>query len=331
MLEDRQRQVTGQRITALDALRGFALTGIVLVNAQDLLDVRTPAGASAIVDGLNLFVQGRFFPIFGFLFGVGMAIFLTNAERRGDRPYLLMVRRLGALLVLGIAHHLLQPGEVLIEYAVVGLVVMWAHRVRPVILLPLAVSLTVAVGIVASGPLVVPALFLLGMAVGRTDLWRHSERYRRGYAVAFGVSAVGSAAVLLLVPAARGDARFDQWAGAVGLLMSVGYASGLLLVLSTATGRVLSRILAPFGRMALTNYITQTVLLVLVHATLLRGAVSPSASLLAATGVLLVQIPASTWWLSRYPQGPLEWVWRKATYGGTDAGRVNDQPASLVR
>jgi len=230
-----------------------------------------------------------------------------------------MVRRLAALLVLGVAHHLLQPGEVLVEYAVVGLVVLAAHRLRQAVLLPLAAALTAVVGALASGPLVTPALFLLGMAVGRTDLPRRCEHHRVGYARAGAGVTAASLALLILVPTARGDARFDQWAGTAGLLMSGAYVCGLLLLQPTTAGAALERVLVPCGRMALTNYIAQTLLLLLLHVTVLRGAVSAPASLAAALGVLLVQVPASAWWLSRHPQGPLEWLWRRVTYGNLAA------------
>ncbi|HZB60414.1 MAG TPA: hypothetical protein VFA73_14615 [Actinomycetota bacterium] len=105
-----------ERIQALDVLRGFALCGIVLINIYQTLGMRDlPAG-------LEHFVMARFYVIFSLLFGVGFAIFLERASARSDRPRVLLVRRFVFLALLGGLHHLLQPGEVLLPYAICGLV-----------------------------------------------------------------------------------------------------------------------------------------------------------------------------------------------------------------
>jgi uncharacterized protein len=103
---------SGPRIGRLDALRGFALCGILLVNIGPLMQMPD------IVDGrklpiphvLNLTADQRFFPLFSLLFGVGFGIFLPRAKARAERPRLLLARRLAALAVLGTAHQWLHPG-----------------------------------------------------------------------------------------------------------------------------------------------------------------------------------------------------------------------------
>ena len=77
--------------------------------------------------------------------------------------------------------------------------------------------------------------------------------------------------------------------------------------------------MAATGRMPLTNYLTQT----LIATTLfygwgfgLWGQVGPALDLLLAVGIFfVVQVPLSQWWLSRHELGPLEWLWRRLTYG----------------
>jgi uncharacterized protein len=306
------------RIGALDQLRGFALAGIVLVNALFLMGVVGMDGtgpASPISSALDVLVQGRFYPIFALLFGVGMTVFLTNAHRRGDRPYRRMLRRLGVLAVLGAGHMVINQGDVLLMYAIVGALVLVAHRFPQRVLVPLAVLAIVPGAYFGGGELVLPGLFMLGMAAGRTDALTDPERFRAAYTG--GVVACGAAgvALMLAVPAARESSLAEPFAGAVGVIMAASYVCAMMLFLPTASGQRLGRTLAPFGRMALTNYISQTVIMVLLHATVMDGANTPLIALVTAVAIVAVQIPLSRWWLTRHRQGPLEAAWRRLTYG----------------
>jgi uncharacterized protein len=77
--------------------------------------------------------------------------------------------------------------------------------------------------------------------------------------------------------------------------------------------------LAPAGRMPLTNYLMQSVLMgvLLTGWGLALGLVLGRAELaLLALAIVAVQIVLSRWWIARFRQGPVEWLWRKATYGG---------------
>ena len=69
------------------------------------------------------------------------------------------------------------------------------------------------------------------------------------------------------------------------------------------------------GRMALTNYLTQTIIGVIVLRTLFEpGDLNRSWILLFIVAVWVVQLAWSQAWLSRFRYGPFEWVWRCATY-----------------
>jgi len=69
------------------------------------------------------------------------------------------------------------------------------------------------------------------------------------------------------------------------------------------------------GRMALTNYLTQTILGVIIIRTLFEpGDLSRSWILLFIVAVWVIQLAWSKPWLDRFRYGPFEWVWRCATY-----------------
>jgi uncharacterized protein len=124
-----------QRIEAIDVLRGLALFGVIAINAvfefrvdifeQFLTSSGTlPAVDRVLKDVLSAAVELKAFALFSFLFGVGLAI---QFERLANHPrrVALLVRRLVVLLLLGAVHLLLiWNGDILVEYAVAGLIVL---------------------------------------------------------------------------------------------------------------------------------------------------------------------------------------------------------------
>lgn len=72
------------------------------------------------------------------------------------------------------------------------------------------------------------------------------------------------------------------------------------------------------GRMALTNYLMQTIIAIALFYGIGLGwgtNVSAVAFEAIAVGVFLVQVLWSRWWLAHFQFGPFEWVWRSLTYG----------------
>lgn len=101
-------------------------------------------------------------------------------------------------------------------------------------------------------------------------------------------------------------------------LTSFGYISGLCLLYEHAKKAGIWTLLAYPGRMALTNYIMQSVIGVIIFYGIGFGYGADIgliyADLIAAV-VFIVEIAASTLWLKFFRFGPLEWIWRCLTYG----------------
>ncbi len=129
------------RIERIDALRGFALFGILQVNIQgfawgaaDPLGYLTPPAGTldlALRFLQAAFFEGKFYPIFAFLFGAGLAMQMRKLRHMADGDAAVarraLRRRLWILLAMGIAHgFLLYCGDVLSAYAVCGLLFLWA-------------------------------------------------------------------------------------------------------------------------------------------------------------------------------------------------------------
>jgi uncharacterized protein len=75
---------------------------------------------------------------------------------------------------------------------------------------------------------------------------------------------------------------------------------------------------APVGRMALTNYLMHSIVCVTLSYGFGLGLwwhIGASRAMAIAALIIAIQIPLSALWLSRYRFGPVEWVWRRLTYG----------------
>lgn len=310
---------SGSRIGALDALRGLALCGIIFVNIPPVMHM------SGIVDMrvlpvrhvLDMTVQQRFFPIFSLLFGVGFGIFLQRAGTRVGRPRLMLGRRLLALAVFGALHHVLQPGEALLVYAIVGMVFLlplsWSPRWANLVVA--AALLVAGVTVAGGGTALTPGLLVLGFAAAQYRVPEKLHRSGKTIFAVFAVSVVLSVVTLIWQEQDPLSAGFNTSSALAGLCMATAYVSGFLLFLPTAGGRALSRFLQPIGRMALTNYVTATLLFVpLGHLLGLHESTAWSVMLALAAGILVLQAVWSHVWLAHFRYGPMEWLWRCITW-----------------
>ena len=102
------------------------------------------------------------------------------------------------------------------------------------------------------------------------------------------------------------------------------YLSAIVLLWQRAAWRSRLQHLAPLGQMALTNYLTHSVIYVLVFSGFglgLLGQVGATFCLALSVLIYVVQVLFSAWWLRQYRFGPAEWLWRSLTYGATQPMR----------
>lgn len=177
---------TNKRIDALDYIRGFALLGIILVNILDLLHINIPEPKT--IDAsyqrfLYLFVEGRFYSIFSFLFGVGFFIFLSRANAKGKNGYVLFIRRLIILLAFGLIHTVFQPGEALKYYAICGFIVLPFYKVNKHINLAIGLTLIIVFGVMGEKLLLTLPLILLGLAAGQYHVFENLSQKIKSFAI----------------------------------------------------------------------------------------------------------------------------------------------------
>lgn len=172
------------------------------------------------------------------------------------------------------------------------------------------------------------ALFLLGMWTWRTGILQRLGDYRPLLKrLCLWCLPIGIAMNLFvtIVAALAPQDKLTYFAWSAGVItfpsehvLSAGYAAGLALIFLDGRWR---RLLTPFaavGRMALTDYLMQSVVCTLFfyhYTTGLYGRVGPALGLGITVIFFSAQVAFSNWWLGRYRFGPMEWFWRGLTYG----------------
>lgn len=187
--------------------------------------------------------------------------------------------------------------------------------------------------------------FLLGLWVGRAFLLpephahRASLRRMARWGLALGLPLNVLYAVLIVLEDRRVIGADDLWMAAAPLAVEVGflaltafYACGLALLYERPRWRSRLDLIAPAGRMALTNYLMHTV----IGLWLFYG-FAPGPHLMRRVGLCFIvpvwlavfglQVWLSRWWLARFRFGPLEWLWRSLTYARLQPMR---QPANAA-
>ncbi len=382
-----------ERLLVLDALRGFALFGVLLVNLRDLslfgfLSETARAGlVTARSDhwldlAMTALVDVKAFTIFTLLFGVGFAMQAQRASAAGA-DMSRYVRRLLVLLAIGLLHaYLLWWGDILRLYALLGLLLLPLARLRARTLAVLGIFVAVfatpllrpmmaawlpstesseaasAAALTAfqspSWPLMLRAnlthdiwtritawglpfyvlgRLLVGAALGKSGvLWepqKHRRFWKRLLIVLLPLGIALTAFVMLRDHGAFGP--LEGWwrseqaraltrvsRSGASLALGLAYVAIFVLLFELPGWRRWLQLFAPVGRMALTNYLMQTVVALALFYGVGLG-IGPRFGLVGvlASGVLifLAQIAMSRWWLARFHFGPVEWLWRNLTYG----------------
>lgn len=392
------------RLELIDVLRGFALLGILLVNfwGNEAPEGMMRAIDSAASEVLDVLISSSFYPLFSFLFGLGFAVQLLRARARGSGVTLVYLRRMMALLLIGAFHAIvIWNGDILLDYAIIGLLLIPLHRLGDrwlvgVVLLLYAMSLggqpmrarllrlgtsdtnaraaeleqvarnqlgastnalrqrielneagageafraTITANWQAYSSTVrnrfsrnlffsdILLYFIVGLVVGRRRWLEDPSRYRRGFAWAAGTGLVATLAgnILTYTVEPSGSSVWGRltW-DATNLGLTVFYVSSFAVAFAHWPRVVAAlRVFAAPGRIGLTNYLMQSVVMTLLFAKYGFRIDEPGTTLWILVNLVFffaVQVPVSRWWVPRFHFGPAEWVWRSMTYGTLQAMR----------
>ena len=189
--------------------------------------------------------------------------------------------------------------------------------------------------------------FLLGMLVGRLGWFDKAEAalqtfktvWKRSWqamlvGLALGLVIGGTALALSLNLQDKG---WPYWAAGFVIdfynaACTVFYISGMALLMAKPNWARRLAPLASVGKMALTSYLTQTLFGLLIFYSFglaLFAKTSPALNVLMCFGIFACQIAFSRWWLGRFHYGPVEWLWRSATFFKWQALVKGQTPGTL--
>ena len=177
------------------------------------------------------------------------------------------------------------------------------------------------------------AMFLLGLYVGRRrifqDIPKHMQFIRRVFWWGFPIGLVSMGAERILnattgyevfreqqatvLPQLFGDVLFTYGS----TLLALGYAAGITLLAQHHRGRRLLAPLGAVGRLALTVYLSGSVMFGMLFYGFAFGNafwLGPAAVTGYAVLFFAIQIVFCVWWANRFRFGPMEWFWRGLTY-----------------
>lgn len=172
-------------------------------------------------------------------------------------------------------------------------------------------------------------MFLIGYVIGRTNFYKNIMQNKKLVrAVIISGLVIGLPANFILahyMSTAMGDyfmlkqkGLYQTIAYALGVVpLALAYVGVFMLAFKTRIGNKFLSLLAPVGKMAFSNYMMQSVVanFVFFPAGLgLFGQIGPVYYTLFGICFFILQVMISTLWLKYFNYGPIEWVWRSATY-----------------
>ncbi|MFA9558970.1 DUF418 domain-containing protein [Evansella sp. AB-rgal1] len=175
---------------------------------------------------------------------------------------------------------------------------------------------------------VILTMFFFGMYFWKTGIFTNTaenlDRIRRIAKTMLLVGVLGlilASLGKLFIDGANSPWYFVQYGGLFlsGPSISIFYVMSILLLLQNKDRLAkATTFLQPVGKMALTNYLMQTLLCTTIFYSYglgLFGSIGPFGGILITVGIYSLQIVYSYFWMKRFQFGTMEWLWRRLTYG----------------
>ncbi len=366
------------RIELLDILRGLAIVGVLISNIvifsgfmytpfTDLANMHLPDFNYLLNMAVLFIIRGKFYPILMMLFGAGMYMQFQKSKKPGFLKY--FIWRMFLLFLIGVAHMLIWPGDVVGSYALFALLLIPIRSFKPHGYLIIAIAMFIlhfAVAFIKTNyftpeitdaikptaifqyPGVRPSelisavqnngfaglhlvtslqfnllinvpryieifpkavmLFVLGAYLYGSGFFTEKAHKLKYVLLFFGIGIMGTALVFVSYDFKIIDNTF----------LGLAYICLTALLVKKLKPKRALRTLAPLGRMALTNYIMQSVICVIIFYGVGFGYFAKLPYYMVniiGIAILVFQIYFSKFWLNHFRFGPLEALWRRLSYG----------------
>lgn len=377
------------RVDVADVLRGFAVMAIILLHSIEHFNFYSFPDTSGQPAWLNFFDKaiwnGLFFAfgskaygIFAMLFGFSFFIQDDNQRMKGKDFRLRFCWRLFLLFIIGQFDAMFFTGEILVLYALVGVILVLTCRLSThtlitlgslFILQPICIYQMIRAGFdpnyeilkINSGPywgatfevqshgtfwetvkvnlwegqlaslawawehgrlFQTAGLFIFGMLIGRSGWFKKEYLPRWGKVLA--------CAIIVYFPLSGIYNMMGQYVTNQNFLtpfnILVSSLTNLCLMMMLITGILFAyyrttrlsktlSLLTPYGRMSMTNYVTQGIIgSALYYNWGLHLQMGITGSVLIGIVIFLLQWAFCRWWMKARSHGPLEYIWKKATW-----------------
>lgn len=384
------------RNVAIDALRGFAVMGIMLLhNIEHFNFYSFPEASGETIKALDTSLwdmmfftfAGKTYAIFALLFGFTFYLQSRSTEKIGEDFRNRYMWRLLLLLGFGFINAAFFPGEILVLYAIVGFVMVpvrhWNNKALFAMALFLMLQPVEWIKVIYSAfnPVENPeqmifslgdvypqlggtsfwemvkvnlvtgqlaslnwawcygrvfqtaALFMIGLLLGRLGYFDASseEKLEKSRTFWIKVLCLSLPATLLMYYLkefiyTQVEIKFmlsslqtilNSWYNLFFMLCIV---ASFLLLYWTCDGKV-QKLLAPYGRMSLTDYVSQSIVssfLYFGYGLELHKVCGTTCSLLVGIVSLTLQVLFAHWWFRNFKRGPLETIWHRLTWIGKE-------------
>lgn len=383
----------GHRVVFIDALRGFALIGILVSHFNHWFVLgKMPEEFSVIKFGFDsklaelindFFIHDKFVILFSFIFGYSFNFQALSIDKNYNNSEVVFFRRALFLFIIGLVHYLFWWGDVLFTYAilmiplvflkkynnktllitgvlfginlpgiVLGVINLLIHngasahvitnaiksnatqlvQLLPIKTLPAIIEFNIGfIHNVAqyqfwSGALFVKlGFFCLGMVASRKGWIQQINKFEGKFFYIFVTSAVLIIALHFSLAELNTNPNNGLWLKVMSnfisfaectlsLIMNISFVAFLYF---HGTTLKLAQSFVDLGKMALTNYLLQTALGMLIFYNIgfgLYGKTTPAANFIIALIVMAFQILFSNIWFRYFNYGLVEWILRSGTF-----------------
>lgn len=367
-----------KRTPIVDILRGWALLGVAIGNYVDYIHIGLPTKIvnntfSDILQIFNrYFFAAKSWTLLTVLFGYGFAILITNISNKGKNPVAFFSWRMILLFVLAFINSAFWLGDILKDYAFLGLLLLLFYKSSTKTLTVLCSLLFISIPFVAAyvnsikteytaittsaeylklyysgnwldffnfnllasyyeqiiipgyaitAHLVMFTCMLFGFLLQKVNFFSRLNEMKKLLKYTLFISLFFSIVLGVIFEMARINKTnyfvfFNPFYWMI-LSTMLFIATGISLLYINNKLKTIFNYFKFGGKMTLTNYIFQNILGAFIFSGIGLGIGNTMPYWFyfsLAVFVFIAQLFISKWWLSKYNYGPIEWLWRSASY-----------------